>query len=53
MRKVYYIFNNKTRTYDRVYPNMAQKFLTRLRSFLFFVIFGHRCNDSFLIWHFG
>lgn len=40
MRKVYYIFNHKTRTYDRVYPNMAQKFLTWLRSLLFFLIFG-------------
>ena len=40
MRKVYYIFNQKTSTYDRVYPNMAQKFLTWLRSLLFFLIFG-------------
>ena len=48
MRKVYYIFNQKTRTYDRVYPNMAQKFLTRLRSFLLFFIFG---GLSFLVFY--
>lgn len=40
MRKVYYIFNPTTRTYDRVYPNLAQRFLTLLRRFLLFVIFG-------------
>lgn len=40
MRKVYYIFNPKTRTYDRVYPNFAQRFLTILRRVLLFVIFG-------------
>ncbi len=40
MRKVYYIFNPATRTYDRVYPNLAQRFLTLLRRFLLFVIFG-------------
>ena len=48
MRKVYYIFNPKTRTYDRVYPNVAQKFLTWLRSFIFFLIFG---GLSFLIFY--
>lgn len=40
MRKIYYIFNPATRTYDRVYPNLAQRFLTLLRRFLLFVIFG-------------
>ena len=40
MRKVYYIFNPTTRTYDRVYPNFAQRFLTILRRVLLFVIFG-------------
>lgn len=48
MRKAYYIFNSKTRTYDRVYPNTAQKVLTWLRSFLFFLIFG---GVSFLIFY--
>lgn len=40
MRKVYYIFNPDTRTYDRVYPNFAQKFLTNLRRLLMYIIFG-------------
>ena len=48
MRKVYYIFNPKTRTYDRVYPNVAQKFLTFLRSILYYLIFG---GVSFLVFY--
>lgn len=48
MRKVYYIFNPATRTYDRVYPNLAQRFLTILRRILLFVIFG---GLSFLIFY--
>ena len=40
MRKKYYTFNPDTRTYDRVYPNFAQKFLTNLRRVLLYVIFG-------------
>lgn len=40
MRKIYYKFNPATRTYDRVYPNFAQRFLTILRSVLLFVVFG-------------
>ena len=40
MRNKYYIFNPDTRTYDRVYPNFAQKFLTNLRRVLLFTIFG-------------
>ena len=48
MRKVYYIFNPKTRTYDRVYPNLAQRFLTILRRVLLFVIFG---GLSFLMFY--
>lgn len=48
MRKVYYIFNPKTRTYDRVYPNTAQKILTWLRGFFFFLIFG---GISFLVFY--
>lgn len=48
MRKAYYIFNPDTRTYDRVYPNFAQKFLTNLRRFLLFVIFG---GISFFVFH--
>ena len=48
MRKVYYIFNPETRTYDRVYPNFAQKFLTNLRRFLLIVILG---GISFLVFY--
>ena len=48
MRKVYYIFNPDTRTYDRVFPNFAQKFLTNLRTFLLYVIFG---GISFLVFY--
>ncbi len=31
MRKVYYIYNPKTRTYDRIYPTMRQRVLSILR----------------------
>lgn len=48
MRKVYYIFNPDTRTYDRVYPNFAQKFLTLLRRILLYIIFG---GISFLVFY--
>lgn len=48
MRKVYYIFNPATRTYDRVYPNFAQRFFTNLRRLLMFIIFG---GLSFLLFY--
>lgn len=31
MRKVYYIYNPQTRTYDRIYPTVRQRFLSILR----------------------
>ena len=31
MRKVYYIYNPKTRTYDRIYPTMHQRVMSYLR----------------------
>lgn len=31
MRKVYYIYNPKTRTYDRIYPTMRQRVVSYLR----------------------
>lgn len=31
MRKVYYIYNPKTRTYDRIYPTMRQRVMSCLR----------------------
>ena len=39
-RKIYYIFNPDTRTYDRVYPNFAQRFLTLVRRCVYYIIFG-------------
>ena len=48
MRKKYYTFNPDTRTYERVYPNFAQRFLTNLRRAILFVIFG---GASFLLFH--
>ncbi|MBQ8593516.1 MAG: M23 family metallopeptidase [Bacteroidaceae bacterium] len=47
MRKVYYIYNQKTRTYDRIYPTFRQRILSLLRNFfvnmgfaaIFFLIF--------------
>ena len=32
MRKVYYIYNPKTRTYDRIYPTVRQRILSYLRT---------------------
>ena len=49
MKKEYYIFNPETGTYDRVYPNFAQKLLTNLRRLVLFIIFG---GVSFLLIHF-
>ncbi len=48
MRKKYYTFTPATRTYDRVYPNFAQRFLTILRRTLLFIIFG---GGVFLLFH--
>ena len=31
MRKVYYIYNPKTRTYDRIYPTVRQRAISILR----------------------
>ena len=31
MRKVYYIYNPKTRTYDRIYPTVRPRVLSYLR----------------------
>ena len=48
MRKNYYIFNPDTKTYERVNPNFAQRFLTILRRALLFILFG---AGSFLVFH--
>ena len=39
-KRVYYIFNPETRTYDRVYPNLAQRFLTLVRRCAYYIVFG-------------
>ena len=46
MRKVYYIYNQKTRTYDRIYPTMRQRAMSYLRRLFVGMGFG---AGSFLI----
>lgn len=46
MRKVYYIYNPKTRTYDRIYPTIRQRMLSYLRSLVFGIGIG---AGSFLL----
>ena len=52
MRKVYYIYNAKTRTYDRVYPTFRQRVLHILKRLFVGMGFG---AGSFilLLWIFG
>ena len=38
MRNVYYKYNEKTKTYDRVYPNLRNRLLTYLRNILFLLL---------------
>ena len=40
MRNAYYKYNEKTRMYDRVYPNLRARLLTYLRNVLLFVLLG-------------
>ena len=40
MRNVYYKYNEKTKTYDRVYPNLRNRLLTYLRNALIFSTLG-------------
>lgn len=52
MRKVYYVYNPKTRTYDRIYPTMRQRALSYLRQL--FVGMGLGAGSFILlIWIFG
>lgn len=48
MRKVYYKFNNKTRTYDRMYPTVWQRLLVLLRRFVEVVLLG---GLAFLVYY--
>ena len=52
MRKVYYIYNPKTRTYDRVYPTFRQRVIHILKRLFVGMGFG---AGSFilLLWIFG
>ena len=52
MRKVYYIYNPKTRTYDRVYPTVRQRVMSLLRSLFVGMGFGIGAFLLFL-WIFG
>jgi len=52
MRKVYYIYNPKTRTYDRVYPTVRQRVMSFLRSLFVGMGFGIGAFLLFL-WIFG
>lgn len=40
MRNVYYKYNDKTKTYDRVYPNLRSRLLTYLRNLFLFLLIG-------------
>lgn len=40
MRNIYYKYNEKTKTYDRVYPNLRNRLLTYLRNTLLFLSLG-------------
>ena len=52
MRKVYYIYNPKTRPYDRIYPTMRQRVLSYLRRL--FVGMGLGAGSFLLLlWVFG
>lgn len=52
MRKVYYIYNPKTRTYDRVYPTVRQRVMSLLRSLFVGMGFGIGAF-LLLLWIFG
>ena len=43
MRKVYYIYNPKTRTYDRIYPTMRQRMMSYLRNLFVGMGLGAGC----------
>lgn len=47
MRKVYYVYNPKTRTYDRIYPNKTQRFLGFLRRMFYGMGFIVLCFLAF------
>lgn len=52
MRKVYYIYNPKTRTYDRIYPTVRQRALSILRRLFIGMGLG-AASFILLLWIFG
>lgn len=52
MRKVYYVYNPKTRTYDRVYPTVRQRVMSILRGLFVGMGFGAG-TFLLLLWIFG
>lgn len=49
MRKVYYIYNPRTRTYDRIYPTIRQRILSIIRRLFYGMGLGAGC---FLVFFF-
>ena len=43
MRKVYYIYNPQTQTYDRIYPTVRQRALSILRRLFYGMGLGAGC----------
>ena len=52
MRKVYYIYNPRTQTYDRIYPTVRQRALSILRRLFIGMGLGASCF-IILLWLFG
>ena len=52
MRKGYYIYNPKARTYDRIYPTIRQRFMSYLRNLFVGMGLGAGCF-ILLLWLFG
>lgn len=49
MRKVYYIYNPRTQTYDRIYPTARQRLMSRLRRLFIGMGLGAACFIAPLI----
>lgn len=52
MRKVYYVYNPKTRTYDRIYPTLRERVMSILRRLFIDMGFAGGCF-LLLYWLFG
>ena len=49
MRKVYYVYNPRTRTYDRIYPTVRQRLMSHLRRLFIGMGLGAACFIAPLI----